>query len=130
MLFKIPRVRYSGTWRPLAAERMIRWAPRNMVKPATTLRRVNTGFGITFVLLLLNFTCAHNMRSDLAGLAMNSGLSVTASLLVCVIFAGSVAINLLRTSRQPAWGCVALIAWLVGMFAVLDLIWSKLPRVG
>ena len=68
-------------------------------------RREAPCFGITIVLLLLNFTCAHNVRSDLAGLAMNSGLSVTASLLVCVIFAGSVGMNLLRTSRQPAWGC-------------------------
>jgi len=84
----------------------------------------------SLVLLLVNFTCARDTVSDYAGVAMTSGFYVITSLVVCVIVAGIAAGRARRQNRTPALGCIALVIWLVGMYAVLDLIWTRLARFG
>ena len=83
---------------------------------------------VTTAILVLNGWAASNTASDRAGVAMESGLFVIVSFLICVAFAAVCFGKIRAKGRKPAGGCVSLIAWLVAMFAALSAIWTNLAR--
>jgi len=83
---------------------------------------------VTAAILLLNGWAASNMVSDRAGVAMESGLFVIVSFLICIAFVAVWFGKIRRERAKPVGGCVSLIIWLIAMLAVLSVIWTKLAR--